>query len=502
MIHTNRALASFGNLKTPAKNLVLIVGIIFALLFVCENTRAEQIQTYTVADGLVGPIVPVIFQDSRGNLWFGSGSDRGGVSQFYDNTFKPYAGSLDGSEDVEAGALLGQTQQIVEDKWGHIWFLSRNSSERSGRVSRFDGNSVSFIGTGNVLIADQHGDIWVGENQVLTKYVAQGIQKLPQAQPHEIIGENLIRSTNLTIGVIFQSRDGTLWLAGSEGEDEKTGVILSFRENTWNRTALGAERDTDDEIDGGTPRIHPNAGFARPDIGILNADTPIETIAEDASGDLWFGGNDLLLRFDGKDFEQILPIRTRIGPRERRQPRGGPTVTRRLAAIQIDTKDRLWFSDERPTRQWNGSRLQRHRNLDGFLKLENQSGNLWFTDGREIHQYDKDLNEIPSPINSELGNDVVRTIFEAVDGKLWFGHNNGVTVFDPTPAVSTHAGLGPKRIRTMYEDSRGYLWLSVPGSVARYDTKTDSLRLDPIQNQATPDARYPRAGADVRSLKS
>ena len=493
MIHTNGFLASFGNLKTTVKHLILIVSITFAALFVCGNTRAEQIQTYTVADGLVGPIVPVIFQDSRGRLWFGSGSDRGGVSQFYDNTFKPYAGSLDDSEDVEAGALLGQTQQIVEDKWGHIWFLSRNSSGRSGRVSRFDGSSVNFIGTGNVLIADQHGDIWVGENQVLTKYVAQGVQKLPQAQPHEIIGEDLIRSTNLTISVIFQSKDGTLWLGGSEGEDEKTGVILSFRENIWNRTALPGEDDTDDEIDRGTPRIHPNAGFTRPDMSSLNADTPIKTIAEDASGDLWFGGDDLLLRFDGKNFEQILPIRTRTGPRERRPPRGGPTATRRIASIQIDTKDRLWFSDDRPTRQWNGSRLQRHRNLDGFLELENKSGNLWFTDGREIHQYDKDLNEISSPINSGLGNDEVRTIFEAVDGKLWFGHNNGVTVFDPTPAVSTHAGLGPKRIRTMYEDSRGYLWLSVPGSVARYDTKTDSLRLDPIQNVSTPGSRDARA---------
>ena len=486
MIHTHGFLASFGNLKTTVKHLILIVSLTFAALFVCGNTRAEQIQTYTVADGLVGPIVPVIFQDSRGVLWFGS--DRGGVSRFYDNTFKSYAGSLDGSEDVEAGALLGQTQQIVEDKWGHLWFLSRNFSERSGRVSRFDGNSLSFIGMGNALIADQQGDIWVGENHVLTKYVAQGVQKLPQAQPHEIIGEDLIRSISLTISVIFQSRDGTLWIGGSEGEEEKTGVILSFRENTWNRTALGGVADTDDEIDGGTPRIHPNAGFTRPDMSALNADTPIETIAEDPSGDLWFGGNNLLLRFDGKDFEQILSARRRGGRFSRGIPTGRP------ALIQIDTKDRLWFSDGRSTREWNGSRLQRHDNLHGFLKLEDKSGNLWFTEGQGMRQYDRDLKEIPSTINSGLGSDEIRTVFEAVDGKLWFGHNNGVTVFEPTPAVSTHAGLGTKRIRTMYEDSRGYLWLSVSGGVARYDTKTDEsftepLRLGPIQNGSIPNSQ-------------
>ena len=102
-------------------------------------------------------------------------------------------------------------------------------------------------------------------------------------------------------------------------------------------------------------------------------------------------------------------------------------------------------------------------------------------------------------VNSGLGNDEVRAIFEAVDGKLWFGHNNGVTVFDPTPAVSTHAGLGTKRIRTMFEDSRGYLWLSVSGGVTRYDTKTDEsftepLRLDPIPNGTTSDSQAIRGG--------
>ena len=492
MIHTHSSLASFRNLKVTAKSLILIVSITFAVLCVCGNTRAEQIQTYTVADGLVGPIVPVIFQDSRGVLWFGS--DRGGVSQFYNNTFRPYAGSPEGSENVEAGALLGQTQQIVEDKWGHIWFLSRNVSDKSGRVSRFDGSSVSLIGTGNVLIVDQHGDIWAGENQVLTKYVAQGVQKLPQAQPHEIIGEDLIRSTSLTINIIFQSKDGILWLGGSEGEEEKTGVILSFRENRWSRTGLREEGDTDDGIDDGTQRIHPNAGFARPDMSNLNADSPIETIAEDASGDLWFGGNDLLLRFDGNDFEQILP--TRRGERRSSSQilTGGP------ASIQIDTKNRLWFSDGRSTREWNGSRLQRRGNLRGVFELEDKSGNLWFTEGRGMHQYNDELKEIQSTVNSGLGNDEIRTIFEAVDGKLWFGHNNGVTVFDPTPAISTHAGLGTKRIRTMYEDSRGYLWLSVPGGVARYDTKTDEsstdpLRLDPVQNMPTPESQGIRMGS-------
>ena len=468
MIDTNFCSASFRNPQTTIKNFILILGITLAAIFVCGDTGADQIQTYTVADGLVGPIVPVIFQDSRGVLWFGS--DRGGVSQFYDNTFRPYVGSQGGYEGVEAGALLGRTKQIVEDKWGHIWFLSRDYSEKSGRISRFDGSEISFIGMGNSLIADQYGDIWVGENQVLTKYVTPGVQKLPQAQPHEIIGEDLIRATGLTLRVIFESTDGTLWLGGSEGAEEQTGVILSFRENPWIRAELGGD-DTDD----GTPRIHPNAGFTRFNISDLSVVNPIETIAEDAAGNLWFGGNDFLLRFDGKDFEQIFPTRTfggQRGSRSSRVARVGKSVS-----IQIDTKERLWFSDGRSTRRWDGSRLRRIRGTTGFLEIEDKWGNLWFiSEGRGIEQYDAELNPtLHNNTNSRLGNDEIRTIFEAVDGKLWFGHNNGVTVFEPTPAVITHAGLGTSRIRTMYEDSRGYLWFSISGGVARYDTETGEI---------------------------
>ena len=472
MIDTNFCSASFKNPQTTIKNFILIVGITLAAIFVCGDTKADQIQTYTVADGLVGPIVPVIFQDSRGVLWFGS--NRGGVSQFYDNTFRPYVGSQDGYEGVEAGALLGQTKQIVEDKWGHIWFLSRDYSEKSGRISRFDGSEISFIGMGNSLIADQYGDIWIGENRVLTKYVTPGVQKLPQAQPHEIIGEDLIRATGLTIRVIFESTDGTLWLGGSEGEEEQTGVILSFRENPWIRAELGGD-DTGDETDGGTPRIHPNAGFTRFNISDLSVVNPIETIAEDASGNLWFGGNDFLLRFDGKDFEQIFPTRTFRGPRVSRASRVTPVG--KSVSIQIDTKERLWFSDGRSTRRWDGSRLRRIRGTTGFLEIEDKWGNLWFiSEGRGIEQYDAELNPTShNNTNSRLGNDEIRTILEAVDGKLWFGHNNGVTVFEPTPAVITHAGLGTSRIRTMYEESRGYLWFSISGGIARYDTETGEI---------------------------
>ncbi len=438
----------------------LILILCSVIIFIEFSVAFEQIETYTVADGLVGPVVPVIFQDSRGILWFGSES--GGVSRFDGKNFVPYTASLGTSEEapapgIQVGALLGETQQIVEDKWGHIWFLTRMPSENEGWVSRFDGTSINLIGNGNSVIVDRQGDVWVGENQRLTKYVTPDTQRPPQAQPNEIVGEDLLRSTDLTINVIFESRDGTLWLGGSEGEQEPTGVILSFRESR----RVGSTDDAAGRTGAGAPRIQTRIGFARYDTSNLNVSNAIEAVAEDASGNLWFGGYNLLLKFDGETFEQILPSRL-----EQNRPRR--STSSKQASIRLDTKGRLWFNDGNITRWWNGSQLQTFGNVRDVFEFEDAWGNLWFTNETgEAHQYDPNtLALIPySAADGGLGIDRIRTVFEAINGDLWFGHDSGTTAFNPQPAIQNHGtGIGSGIRRKLWTDIikifevEGYIW--------------------------------------------
>ena len=423
------------------KLFVFILILCLSTPFIESSVAFEQIETYTVADGLVGPIVPVIFQDSRGTLWFGS--DRGGVSRSDGKTFVPYTASLIASEEpsvsgVQAGALLGRTRQIVEDKWGHIWFLTRDDSEETGQVSRFDGISINLIGTGNFLIVDRAGDVWVSENQWLTKYLTSGVQKLPEAHRNEIGSEDSLPSTaTLTIDVVFASEDGTLWLGGSEGTKEKTGVILSFRENRRSVENLSGRDESKDNTDTETPRIQPNVGFTR--YSPLNTGGGIEAIAEDASGSILFGGYNLLLEFDGKTFKQILPLRSEQNAPRRYTPA-------RKASFQNDTNGRLWFNDGHITRWWNSYRLQTFRNRQEVFQTEDAWGNLWFTDEKgEVHKYDATLESIPYSTEGGLGIDGIRTICEAINGDVWFGHDDGTTVFNPSPAIQNHGtGIGSR----------------------------------------------------------
>ena len=412
-----------------------ILLLCFSIAFIQSAAAFEQIETYTVADGLVGPIVPVIFQDSRGTIWLGS--DTGGVSRFDDNTFVSYTASPVTSEEIPAsgvqpGALLGRTRQIVEDKWGHIWFLTRSDGDKNGHISLFDGTSIKLIGTGNFLIVDRKGDVWVSDNQGLTKYVATDAQRLPQAQRNEIVGEDLLRSTDFTINVVFESKDGTLWLGGSEGVNEKNSVILSFREHRRTNVGLNDSQSTSDTAETQTSSIVRDIGFTRYDMSNLYTVGAIEAVTEDAFGNLLFGGYNLLLKFDGETFSQILPSRSGQSSSSRYTPT-------RQVSFRSDTKERHWFSDGRITRWWNGYRVQTFKNVQDVFEIEDAWGNLWFTDENgEVHQYDSTLKLIPYSAEGGLGIDRIHTILEAINGDLWFGHDNGVTVFNPRPAIQNH----------------------------------------------------------------
>ncbi len=459
------------------KKIVSILILSFCFGFAKYTVAYEQMKTYTVADGLVGPIVPVIFQDSRGVLWFGS--DRGGVSRFDGNTFVRYSGD---SKDFR-----GKTENIVEDKWGHIWFLSKHPAEGVGVVSRYKRNTFEdkkepefkYITDGNCLAVDNEGDIWVGGNNSVTRYNALNSQDDPVPYQLAIGGASIAK-----INVIFQSRDGTIWIGGN---DAQGALIMRFQ---------------------GDVNVWQTANLQRLDnLPKLPKDRAIQVIIQDTDDNIWFGGQSLLLRYDGAQFEEILKSTDQTPS----------NLENGKVSVKSDKRGRIWFNDSKQLHWWDGKDLQRLRNftqganqdfLYGAFEIEDAWNKLWFASETGAHLYEdkyfedeaagvfkleSSLTDLPESVHKVyrvddgLGSDNILTIFEGMDGKIWFGHDNGVTAYEPQPAIVNHttrANLGSNSVRLMYSDSKGMLWLSILGGVARYDAKTDKLHQDSLTNFA------------------
>ncbi|MCG9133666.1 SpoIIE family protein phosphatase, partial [Candidatus Poribacteria bacterium] len=453
--------------------------------------------SYTVVDGLVGPIVPVIFQDSRGDLWFGSES--GGVSRFDGESFEQFR--------FEGNLSIGITRQILEDKWGHVWFLTRLPTEQEGTVGYFNGTTIETVGTGACLTLDSNGDIWAATNQKLIHYVATHRETSMERHVHS--NGKTIKSrhyrlpemTDATINVLFQSSDKTFWAGGSIAGGV---LLLNFDPDSdpqFKRIGANSLRDATNEI---TETVKDAPVFAAPD-----GNFAIHDITQGPYGtdDLWFAGPSLLLRFDGKAVHQIRPM-----PRSINQTNTPPAIPNDSQLHHDPFHGCIWFSEDGDTTRYNpyavkksdgllleatrmaftGGGVTTHYESDelvkvsGTLKMQDMQGNLWFAMNIGVFQYDTNRREQTYTVENGLSSDNIQTIFQSVDGSIWFGHDNGVTVFKPQSTFvnfKTRHLLGSNRTRQIYEDEiRNILWFSIPGGIAYYkDGRLYQQKLGPGQ---------------------
>lgn len=155
-----------------------------------SKTGKEAFQHFTIKEGLAGNEVPHIYEDTKGNIWFGTttGASRWDGKSF--QNFKPNEGLLDvdpNDNDVNS---------ILEDKTGKFWFATR------GSLFTFNGKKFtavtymgkSFINT-RTIMKDKKGNIWLAGGAGLWRYD----------------GTNFTNFTKNFTGYVYEDRRGNIW---------------------------------------------------------------------------------------------------------------------------------------------------------------------------------------------------------------------------------------------------------------------------------------------------
>src|SRR6266540_2336858 len=123
----------------------------------------------SIEQGLSQSSVWVIFQDSRGFLWFGT---EDGLNRYDGYTFKTYKPDPDVPSSLSDRAITA----IIEDKDGYLWIATRQGGlnrydPRTEEFTRFvhdDLNSTSLNDNHvNVLYLDKDDRLWVGTHNGL-----------------------------------------------------------------------------------------------------------------------------------------------------------------------------------------------------------------------------------------------------------------------------------------------------------------------------------------------
>ena len=297
-------------LYLPACPLLFLITFIAACTGQPWSKNGSQISEYVVE----------IFEDQKGNLWFGTMSD--GVAR-YDGKTLTYFSEKDG--------LAGSTvASITEDKAGNMWFGTHSG------LSRFDGKSFTNFTqkeglchdrVSNILI-DREGNVWLGTWGGVCRFKDGIFSDFPLPIPDVETPDYV--ATRDWVTEIMEDRQGNIWFGRSgygackyniaSGEftqfTKKDGLasdcVQAITEDRQGHIWFGsrvAERDHPDPDartgDGGLSRYDGHQFVQYPEWKGLHKND-IYTIYETKKGDIWIGATGFgAYRFDGSTFTVI-----------------------------------------------------------------------------------------------------------------------------------------------------------------------------------------------------
>jgi ligand-binding sensor domain-containing protein/signal transduction histidine kinase len=403
-------------------------------------------QNYTADNGLTIDAISCAIMDKSGNLWFGTYG--GGVSRYDGKSFTKF---------TSAQGLAGNVVcSITEDKMGNIWF----GTERGG-VSRYDGKSFTTYTTeqglaSNIVLSimqDRKGYLWFGTGGGgISRYDPNQMdainknEKFPSGKK-----QNLKRKNGKSIKY-FTNLTTKQGLA----ENMVWSTLEDKKGNLWFGTDGGVSKYDGNRFVNFTPKE-----------GLAN--NLVRCITEDKKGNIWIGTKEGgISRYDGKSFTNFT---TEQG-----------LANNSVCCITEDKRGNLWFGTEGGgVSRYDGNSFINFTTKQGLANntvrsiTEDQTGNLWLgTDGGGVSCYNG-RSFTNFTITQGLANNSVWNITEDKLGNLWFGTDgSGISLYNGKSFTNftTAQGLASNTVWSIIEDKIGNLWFGTDHSgVSRYDGK-------------------------------
>ena len=190
------------------------------------NQSETPIQTLkpNAAKEQISQVVRTVFQDSKGQIWFGT---QGGA-------LKLSNGSLTRVDDIISENGKGVTiKDIAEDKEGRIWIAHTDG------ISKVEGGVVSNYYESDGLISndvwcietDKNNQVWIGTTEGVCNY--DGNNFVSFELPEGIVDTTVGISSSKMIHGIMEDSDGRMWFSTNSGiyiKDKNSLVNISEKD--------------------------------------------------------------------------------------------------------------------------------------------------------------------------------------------------------------------------------------------------------------------------------
>jgi two-component sensor histidine kinase/ligand-binding sensor domain-containing protein len=475
-------------------------------LFVISTGKAQlyDFVNYTVADGLTQSAVTSVFQDSRGYLW--AGSMGGGVSRFDGINFQPFE---------ERDGLAGQiVTEIIEDSTHNLWV-----GTTWGGVSCYDGLNFTNYGKSNKLITNEVSElaatkdhVFIGTDSILTIYsmkskifsvvpgtggirellcdkkgVAWGICRKGffRMEKNKPVWIDLPRTYNLTSCQMIELKNGMLLLALGTDLLMFNPSTATFSETTFTKQYAGHNvkcmlEDSHQEmwiaVDENKIIHHRKDGSTR-SFSSSNGMNAVEITAmlEDNTGHIWIASSDAgLVKLRSESFTYYFNV-------------PGLDAVNVFKIIE-DRNGLFWFgSSSKGLWTYDGVQSQEVKNgtipfIQPVAILENVNGDLWIghLNGLTLLRNKKVVQQLLPGIR-------VRSLALSRSGTIWIGTwEKGLYKYDKGVLTSMNEppyNFPSTYVHALHEDRVGNIWVGTGGGIVKYDGTTFQVFIDGLCNE-------------------
>jgi len=401
-------------LNTCNHNLQNVIGI-------DEHNKniSEYITTYTTDHGLPVKSVYNIVEDKFGNIWFSTWG--GGVSKFDGENFITYG--------KEHGLISNYIRSITLDNVGNLWF-----GTSGGGVSRYNGKSFLTYSTEHGLAnnkvfcttEDKKGNIWFG-----------------------------------TFGGGVSMYNGESFVTYSMKQGLSNDYILSITEDRKGNVWLGTW--------GGGVSMFDGSSFTTYTTQQGLGNNIVTCITQDKSGDIWFatmGGG--VSKFNGESFKTFT--------------KEDGLANNQVRSIIQDRNANLWMGTMEGVSMFDGEKFTNYKKQKGLFNddisgvIEDKKGNFWIGTrggGVSILKPNTKQGNVFSNIDVSKGlpDNQITGIVEDKKGNIIIGTNNGLGViplgdlnmgieiynqFNGYPVQDVNGGTNSGSI---YCDSNSVVWI-------------------------------------------
>ena len=436
--------------------------MVFILLFVFpveSQSQTYPFKHYSTADGLVHAAVRKVCQDSRGFLWFGTGS---GVSRYDGHEFKEYL-----SQDT----LKSSIYDIWEDDDGTMWFATYGN----GLITRKPNDStVTWMKSHDgflpgiyvtVIFRDDEKNIWLGVDTSVLVIKPDGTTQRYDDELGGGHGE---------IYAMTRERNGTVWI-GTQGGllrcrwhsdgrlqaekvlDKPTRSLLVLK----NGDVLAGTSGGGNDKYGMVCRFRDGVQDTLISYATTHSLIKAQSMYEDIDGNVWIGTGYGMYILRG---DHVIHLRTENG-----------LYNENIYDIMQDREGTMWFGTENGAMKLPNPRFLNYSMKEGLSSyvilsmLQDRRHNFWFGMWNGLNRLDAAGHITRWDETEGLFHHTIRTMAEDVRGNLWVGTPLGFNIISSGKILKKHVdGLAAgSDVWSLCRSDDGGIWLAVKGKIIK-----------------------------------